>query len=58
MLSVEDFVSAKNCDIIRSVISETGTLKGLSAIKQSCPDDITYEDIIMVIASMETGSGT
>ena len=58
MLPVEDFVSAKNCDIIRSVISETGTLKGLSAIKQSCPDDITYEDIIMVIASMETGSGT
>lgn len=57
MLPVEDFVSAKNCDIIRSVISETGTLKGLSAIKQSCPDDITYEDIIMVIASMETGSG-
>lgn len=53
MLPVEDFVSAKNCDIIRSVISETGTLKGLSAIKQSCPDDITYEDIIMVIASME-----
>ena len=58
MLPVEDFVSAKNCDIIRSVISETGTLKGLAAIKQSCPDDITYEDIIMVIASMETGSGT
>ena len=57
MLPVEDFVSAKNCDIIRSIISETGTLKGLAAIKQSCPDDITYEDIIMVIASMETGSG-
>ena len=53
MLPVEDFVPAAKCETIRTVISETGTLKGLSNIKQSCPDDITYEDIIMVIASME-----
>jgi uncharacterized protein YpbB len=53
MIQVEDFVSSEKCETIRSVISETGTLKGLAFIKQSCPDEITYEDIIMVIASME-----
>ena len=53
MLPVEDFVPASKCDTIRAVISETGTLKGLAAIKQACPDSVTYEDIIMVIASME-----
>ena len=53
MLPVEDFVSASKCETIRSVISETGTLKGLAHIKQSCPEHITYEDIIMVIAAIE-----
>jgi hypothetical protein len=53
MLPVEDFVPASRCETIRSVITETGTLKGLAHIKQSCPDDISYEDIIMVVASME-----
>jgi uncharacterized protein YpbB len=53
MLPVEDFVPASRCETIRSVIAETGTLKGLAHIKQSCPDDISYEDIIMVVASME-----
>ena len=53
MLPVEDFVPEAKCDTIRTVISETGTLKGLAHIKQSCPDDISYEDIIMVIAAME-----
>ena len=58
MLPVEDFVSAGNIEGISAAISEVGTLNGLAAIKKACPDDITYEDIIMVIASMETGSGT
>ena len=53
MLPVEDFVPAGKCDAIRAVISDLGTLKGLAAIKSACPDDISYEDIIMVIASME-----
>ncbi|MBE6214643.1 MAG: hypothetical protein E7123_00275 [Bacteroidales bacterium] len=54
MLPVSDFVSSEKCDVITSVIEETGTLKGLAAIKQACPDDVTYEDIIMVIASLES----
>lgn len=53
MLPVSDFVSSEKCDAIREVISETGTLKGLAVIKNACPEDISYEDIIMVIASME-----
>jgi hypothetical protein len=52
-LPVTDFVSSSKCDTIREVISRTGTLKGLAAIKEACPDNITYEDIRMVIASME-----
>lgn len=52
-LPVTDFVSLSKCDTIREVISQTGTLKGLAVIKEACPDNITYEDIRMVIASME-----
>lgn len=54
MLSVEDFVPAAKCETIRGVIAEIGTMKGLAAIKQECPENIAYEDIIMVIASLET----
>ena len=53
MIPVGNFVSESKCEAIRSIIDEAGTLKGLSVIKNSCPDGITYEDIIMVIASME-----
>lgn len=53
MLPVCDFVSDEKCGTIRKVIEETGTLKGLAVIKNACPEDISYEDIIMVIASME-----
>ena len=52
-LPVTDFVSLSKCDIIREVVSQTGTLKGLAVIKEACPDNVTYEDIRMVIASME-----
>ena len=53
MIPVGNFVSAEKCDLIRSVIDDTGTLKGLAVIKNACPDGVSYEDIIMVIASME-----
>ena len=58
MLPVEDFVSAGNIEGISAAISEVGTLNGLAAIKKACPDDITYEDIIMVVASMEASSAS
>ena len=53
-LPVSDFVSAAKCDIIREVITHTGTLTGLAAIKEACPDNVTYEEIRMVIASIES----
>ena len=53
-LPVSDFVSAAKCDIIREVITHTGTLTGLAAIKEACPDNVTYEEIKMVIASIES----
>jgi predicted DNA-binding transcriptional regulator len=56
MLSVEDFVSPEKCETIRVVIAEVGRMKGLAAIKQECPENIAYEDIIMVIASIEAES--
>lgn len=54
MLPVEEFVSSSKCGVIRDVIAETGTIHGLAVIKKACPDYITYEDIILVIASMES----
>ena len=56
MLSVEDFVSPTKCETIRAVIADVGRMKGLAAIKQECPENIAYEDIIMVIASIEAES--
>ena len=53
MIPVGNFVSGSKCEAIRAVIEETGTTKGLSIIKSACPDNVTYEDIIMVIASLE-----
>ncbi len=53
MLSVDEFVPSSRIDAIREVISEIGTLKGLSAIREACPSDVTYEDITLVIASLE-----
>lgn len=52
-LPVSDFVSSSKCETIREAISRIGTLNGLAPIKEACPDKITYEEIKMVIASLE-----
>ena len=54
MLPVEDFVSSQKCEKIREVVAEIGTMQGLAAIKKACPEDISYEDITLVLASMES----
>ena len=54
MLPVEDFVTSDKCEKIREVVAELGTMQGLAAIKKACPDEITYEDITLVLASMES----
>ena len=54
MLPVEDFVAPDKCETIREVVAEIGTMQGLAAIKKACPEEITYEDITLVLASMES----
>ncbi len=53
MLSVDEFVSSSHIDIITEVIEKVGTTNGLAAIKEACPDKITYDEIHFVIASRE-----
>jgi uncharacterized protein YpbB len=54
MLPVEDFVDSDKSEKIREVVAEIGTMQGLAAIKKACPEEITYEDITLVLASMES----
>ncbi len=53
MLSVDEFVSKSHIDAITEAINSVGTIHGLAAIKEACPDSTSYDDIHFVIASME-----
>lgn len=53
MIAVDELVSDSKADAVREVIESVGTAKGLAAIKEACPSDITYQDIVLVIASLE-----
>ncbi len=53
MLSVDEFVSSEHIDIITEVIGSVGTTHGLAAIKEACPDSISYDEIHFVVASLE-----
>lgn len=54
MISVDELVPAAKSDAIRDVLSSLGTVKSLAAIKEACPSDVTYQDIVLVIASTES----
>ena len=54
MISVEELVPSSKADAIQEIISGLGSVKSLSAIKEACPSDITYQDITLVIAGMES----
>lgn len=56
MISVDELVPSGRADSIREIISGLGSVKSLSAIKEACPSDITYQDIVLVIAGMESQS--
>ncbi len=56
MISVEELVPSSKADAIQEIISGLGSAKSLSAIKEACPSDITYQDITLVIAGMESQS--
>lgn len=53
MIAVDDLVSDSKAEAVREIIESVGTTKGLAAIKEACPSDITYQDIVLVIASLE-----
>lgn len=54
MISVDELVPAAKSDVIRDVLSSLGSVKSLAAIKEACPSDVTYQDIVLVIASTES----
>ena len=53
MIAVDELVLDSKADAVREAIESVGTAKGLAAIKEACPSDITYQDIVLVIASLE-----
>lgn len=54
MIAVEELLSPAKIEAVSEAIgSLSGAVKKLSAIKEACPSDITYQDIIIVIAGME-----
>ena len=53
MIAVEDLVPSSKVDAICEAVSAAGGIKKLSAIKDACPSDVSYQDIILVIASLE-----
>lgn len=54
MISADELVPSSKAEAIREVVSEMGSVKSLSAIKEACPSDVTYQDIVLVIASIES----
>lgn len=56
MISVDELVPASRVETIQEVLSGLGSVKSLAAIKEACPSDITYQDIVLVIASVESDS--
>ena len=54
MISVDELVPASRVEAIQDVIASSGSVKSLSAIKDACPSDVTYQDIVLVIASTES----
>jgi hypothetical protein len=56
MISVDELVPASRVETIQEVLSGLGSVKSLAAIKEACPSDISYQDIVLVIASVESDS--
>lgn len=53
MISVDELVTPSRAEAIQEAVSGLGSVKSLSAIKEACPSDVTYQDIVLVIAGME-----
>ena len=53
MIPADDLVSPSKIQVICEAIESQGGIKKLSTIKEACPEDVTYQDITIVIASIE-----
>ena len=53
MIAVEELVPSSRVESIQEVVSGLGSVRSLSAIKDACPSDVTYQEIILVLASIE-----
>ena len=53
MIEADEIVPSSRVEAIREAIGSLGAVKSLSAIKDACPSDVTYQDIVLVIASEE-----
>lgn len=53
VLPLSLFVSGHKLDVIKRAVERVGTGKGIRAIKDECPPDVSLSDINMVIASGE-----
>ena len=53
MISVDELVPVSRVETVQEVLSGLGSVKSLAAIKEACPSDITYQDIVLVIAASE-----
>ena len=48
-IHIEDIISQKHIDIIRKAISAAGTQSGATAIKVLCPEDVTFDEIRLIM---------
>jgi hypothetical protein len=53
MIPADELVSPSKIQVICEAIESQGGIKKLSIIKEACPEDVTYQDITIVIASIE-----
>ena len=53
MIPADELVSPSKIQVICEAIESQGGIKKLSTIKEACPEDVTYQDITIVIASIE-----
>ena len=51
-LEIGELIRPSHKQTIMDVAQKVGTTKGLKAIKDLCPEDVTYDEIRLVLAEM------
>ena len=55
-IQLPDILSAEHYDAIQKAISMVGTNEGRTAIKNVCPSEVTYDEINLVLLTMDTSA--